>query len=600
MINEQELSKLALESKKHKNKVRDKKSEDRNIAEWQIFYLNNLDIFTEDFLEIPLHYFQKQILLQAWEADVDDVVASRGLSKSFTIANLANDLALLLPGIQIAVTAMTLGQANKILNDKIGELLCGDKKGISPVLKQMRKEGYIKFGKDDTGNGAVVTYGNGSKIFSVLCGEGGRCNRSNITITDEAALIKKKDYDAIIEPTLEPYNFNGLFFEPKQIFMTSARTKDNWFYTHLINTVNQHYINKKAKYNFFAGDIFVAVANKIQTKKQYEMRKKNTDDLTFEEEYMNLWLGEKEGSLYKYDDFHKAQVLEKAFHIRNSLEYLEQKEIKYDFKDDEIRWLTMDIAVAGGRENDNTAFLLGKINQSTLKRSVENVSTENGMNSLKQVVLLKRMFYEYKCSYFVYDTTGVGNALYDSLTIETYDEERSVTYPAWNVCTDKKLQIVSDNVLNDKINRTITSNGEEVIIPIVGTSTLNSEMFLALRKNLQDGVIDFLKDDTEMELILSEDSRWLLKSSEERADSILPFMQTRYMVNESISLDTEISNNVVKVKEKRSATKDRFMALVYFNYFSNKLANKYSQEDDYDDEDFDASAWSFLGDVCKV
>ena len=216
---------------------------------------------------------------------------------------------------------------------------------------------------------------------------------------------------------------------------------------------------------------------------------------------MNLWLGEKEGSLYKYDDFHKAQVLEKAFHIRNSLEYLEQKEIKYDFKDDEIRWLTMDIAVAGGRENDNTAFLLGKINQSTLKRSVENVSTENGMNSLKQVVLLKRMFYEYKCSYFVYDTTGVGNALYDSLTIETYDEERSVTYPAWNVCTDKKLQIVSDNVLNDKINRTITSNGEEVIIPIVGTSTLNSEMFLALRKNLQDGVIDFLKDDTEMELI---------------------------------------------------------------------------------------------------
>ena len=81
MINEQEFSKLALESKKHKNKIRDKKSEDRNIAEWQIFYLNNLDIFTEDFLEIPLHYFQKQILLQAWEADVDDVVASRGLSK---------------------------------------------------------------------------------------------------------------------------------------------------------------------------------------------------------------------------------------------------------------------------------------------------------------------------------------------------------------------------------------------------------------------------------------------------------------------------------------------------------------------------------------
>ena len=347
MIDEKELSKLALESKNKKKNIKTKEEEDRNIAEWQMFYLSNLDIFTEEFLEIPLHYFQKQILLQAWDSDVDDIVASRGLSKSFVISILANDLALLMPNIQIAVTSMTLGQANKILNDKIGELLCGDKRGISPILRQMRKDGYIKFGKDDTGNGAVINYGNGSKIFSVLCGEGGRSNRSNIVITDEAVLVKKKDYDAIIEPTLEPYNFNGLFLEPKQIFMTSAKTKDNWFYTHLINTVNQHYTNKRAKYNFFSGDIFMAVANGIQTKKQYEMRRANTDDLTFEEEYLNLWLGEKEGSLYKYDDFHKSQVIEKPFYIRTAMEYLEEKEIKYDFNEDEIRYLTMDIAVAG-------------------------------------------------------------------------------------------------------------------------------------------------------------------------------------------------------------------------------------------------------------
>ena len=31
--------------------------QDKKYAEWQLFYLNNLDIFTEEYLQIPLHYF---------------------------------------------------------------------------------------------------------------------------------------------------------------------------------------------------------------------------------------------------------------------------------------------------------------------------------------------------------------------------------------------------------------------------------------------------------------------------------------------------------------------------------------------------------------
>lgn len=34
-----------------------KRDYDRKIAEWQMFYLNNLDIYTEDYLQIPLHFF---------------------------------------------------------------------------------------------------------------------------------------------------------------------------------------------------------------------------------------------------------------------------------------------------------------------------------------------------------------------------------------------------------------------------------------------------------------------------------------------------------------------------------------------------------------
>lgn len=413
MIDEKQLISLAKEKKIKENKKLSKKDYDRRIANWQLFYLNNLDIFTEEYLKIPLHYFQRQVLLDCWEYDIYMFIASRGLSKSFTIGVLANDLALLLPGVQIAITSLTLGQSNKIIDDKIDKLLSSDKKGISPILKQLRTDGYINFTKDKTTGGRVVEYDNGSKIFAVACNETGRGARANITITDEARIVKKRDYESIVEPMLEPYNFNGLMIEPKQIFMTSARTKDNWVWTYLKTVVRKHYTDKRIKYGFFAGDIFTAVANKIQTKNQYLTRRENTNDLDFEMEFLNLWLGETEGSLFLYDDFHKNQVLETAFLPTTNDDYCYNIKNKYDFShENEIRILAMDIAVSGGRENDNTVFVLGNIDIETNQRKVEYIKAENGLNSQKQIVMIKRLFYDYKCTYFVMDSKGETSPFY--------------------------------------------------------------------------------------------------------------------------------------------------------------------------------------------
>lgn len=76
---DKELNKLAME--KRLTKKRTKAEQDRALAEWQMFYLNNLDIFVEDYLEIPLHYFQRTLLLDTWQYDIMDIIASRGISK---------------------------------------------------------------------------------------------------------------------------------------------------------------------------------------------------------------------------------------------------------------------------------------------------------------------------------------------------------------------------------------------------------------------------------------------------------------------------------------------------------------------------------------
>lgn len=185
----------------------------------------------------------------------------------------------------------------------------------------------------------------------------------------------------------------------------------------------------------------------------------------------------------------------------------------------------------------------------------------------------------------------MGNVIYDLLTIPTKDEERGVTYPAWTVCNDKNLQISSDTVVNDKIKRTLSTNAEEVIIPIAGTSEINSNMHLTLQANLRAKNILLPMDDYDVEYkIFDNIDGWVLKSSEEKAEMLATFMGTRHMINEAVTLNTEYNNGLVKVKEDRSATKDRYMTLAMFNYFGEKLKNKYLRDDS--DEEFDESDFS--------
>lgn len=566
--------------------------QDCNYADWQIFFLNNLDIFVEEYLEIPLHYFQKQLLLDCWKNDIEDIIASRGLSKSFCIGILANALALLLPTVQIGISSLTIGQSNKIIAEKIDELLTSEKRGISPILKQLRKDGYIQFINDRTTDAKIVKYGNGSKIFAVNCGEGGRGSRTNISILDEAVLVKKKDYDAIVEPMLEPYNFNGLYLEPKQFFLSSAKTKDKWLWRHLVNCVNGHYKDKTVKYGFFSGDIFTAVANKIQTKKQYLTRKQNTNEFEFNQEFLNLWQGESEGSLFTYEQFHNVQDIERAFYPRTVDEYISKESNTYIYRDTQIRYMTNDIAVASGQDNDNSVCILGNFDLEKSDKNVEYITSLSGMNSVEQVKLIKRLFYEYKCEYYVMDSKGIGNVIFDMLTVPTEDTELGVIYPAWTVCNDKKLQISSDTVINDKISRTITQNAEEVIIPIAGTSEINSNMHLTLQTSLKNKSIHLLIDDDEFEYKESiNNHKWNMLTTEKRTLLKLPYLETRFTINESVTLNTEYKSGLVKVIEDRSATKDRYMTLAMFNFFGEKLKNKYLQGDESEDVDLDEWAW---------
>jgi hypothetical protein len=582
-------------SQEHNSKLTKQQIEE-NVIEWCTFYRRNLDVFNEDYLGIKVNTTQKIMINTMSDNDISDIICSRGGAKSFDVGLTALDFALLYSNCRILIVSMTINQSNLIIDEKCDKIFCTrGTRWSSDILCTLRDEGWIQFKTNANTSARYVEFGNGSKIFAVCAGDSTRGERSNVTITDEFMLVKKKDYDEVIEPTLRVRDFKGrpadYDEEPKQIFLSSARTKTNWGWTHLKNCVEQHYKSHSSNYGFFLVDIFTSVLTGILTKKQYLQRKKNTDDMSFAQEYLNIFLGNSEDSIFKYEDFEQNQTIENAFYPRTKQDIIDVREQKYKFRDNDIRYLTCDIAVATGDENDNTVFMLGKLNKNTGKLSEEFISTENGLNSVKQVVLIKRYFYEYKCKYFVQDTKGVGNTIYDMLTTETFDEEFGVTYPAWTVCTDKELQISSDNVINDKITRTMSNNAQEVIIPFAGTAEINSLMHLTTRKMLKDGTVNLLMDDYDKKAKLEDkDPTFIMKSAEEKADILIPFVQTRFMVNEAVALEVKLTEtNLIKVQEaKRTATKDRYMTFGMFCLFGDKLINKYcKQNNDDDDIDWD-------------
>lgn len=576
-----------------------KEEEEYRIKDWCTLFRRNPDIFIEDFLGINLCFFQDHVLNGFADDDVNVTIASRGLSKSFLVGIYALSHGLLFSNCDILITSMTLSQSNNIIDEKIDKIFTTEGTAFSsPILCQLRRDGWIKFKTDPNTSSRFVELGNGSKIFAVSCGESARGKRASIVITDEFMLIKKKDYDEIISPTLEPRRFAGrpkdYPEEPKQIFLSSARNKTNWGWKHLVNAVNKHYKGGHTKYGFYAGDIFTAVANGIQTKKQYLQRKKDTDDMSFQQEYLNIFLGNNEDSIFKFEDFEQNQVVHNAFKPLSRDDILDGKTQTWKFGDDEeeIRWLTTDIAVATGDENDNTVIILSKLNLITKQKTEEYIATFNGMNSMEQVLTMKRLFYDYKCRFFVQDSKGLGNVMYDLLTNETFDPMMNKTYPAWTVNTDPMLQISSDTVVDDKIARTMSKDAKEVIIPFAGTAELNSNGHLALRKALKEREFDLLIDEHDKRAELeNKDVNYFTRDAEERALELLPYLQTHFMINEAVSLEVKFteSGNIKLSEAKRTATKDRYMTLMMCNYFGDKLINKYCADDsleDFDIEDF--------------
>lgn len=574
---------------------------EENIIEWISLLRRNWHIFVDLVLQIKLKPFQMLMIYLIGISDVFFAICSRGLSKTFIVGLAAIVKMLLYPYSEVVITASTVAQANVIVEKKIRDELI---KKLSPYLLYLYEKEYLVITKSDDSYKIVCTL-NGSTLEVLPCTESSRGRRATLLIYEECRLLKKGMIDSVFEKMAHPrqtkyldnpkYANNKRWLEECQsIYITSARFKFEWFWRTFKDCVTGYYNDKKTRYNIFAGDIFLSIANGLKTWGDLRKSKKMSSEMEVRIEDYNEMIGEAEDAFFKMQNFRENQIIEKSFTPPTNIDvYIGTDLGNEKKKGNEIRLVVTDYAFANttSREaNDNTIILLMSLHWkgNRFERHVDYIEGHPASDSLGAADRARELFWDYQADYFIPDLRSGGETLYNRMTMKYEHPERG---NLWNPCgftvaTEKSLHVVPSNKLDDLISRTVDKNALPCIIPMVGTGELNATMWIELKKQLESNNIKFLVSMQDRQEILEDNGKYFNLSTEDLAKELAPYGQVDLLIQEAVNLQAEFRDGRPYLKEPRSGTKDRAVCLSYGNYIASKIENMYNQSLSMDDDDY--------------
>jgi hypothetical protein len=537
------------------------------IAERASYYRANPHRFVEEFLGIHLKLFQKILIFAMMLYDYYYYIASRGQGKTFLVSLYAVVRCILYPGTKILAFSYTFKQGKEVVLK-----ITDDFMQHSPLLCNEIKR--TSTGINDCG----VWFKNGSWIQVRVAGESSRGARSNIIIIDESRMVSQKIYDTIIRPMNAVSRQPGYLRKPeyqhlqemnKEIFMTSAWYKASEMYekvkTYVANSLDD---NKKYFICDLPYELSIAEGLLMREQIENEMSEETFSDITFMMEREGLFYGSSEDALFNYNILSERRNLQDGF---KPLDYYKETATQIPKKQaNETRILSLDIALMASKKNKNDAscFIINqcmKTNEESYLSNISYVETQEGLVTEELGLLAMRYFYQYDCDYFAIDANGLGVGVADFImTQDRFDPVYGCFYKAMSA------------INNDEINaRCKTKDTTKCLYIIKANAKMNNDMCLSLRAAFQNGYINLLLSETDME------DKWSTKikgynklSDRQKAMLSLTHYQTTFLIDELINLDHEIVNGLVKVKEKSGMRKDRYSSLEYNLYVVDQLRLK--------------------------
>lgn len=544
-----------------------KKKKER-IKSWVTFYRKNPSYFVEHYMGVKLFPYQRYWINLMSRSTEFLGIASRASAKSWLIGVYIIARCILYPGTIVALSSSTKGQAGLIISEK-----CSSLRDEHPNIER-ECSGIVT-----NQNKWEMTFHNGSKISVVISGEGGRGHRSNVTVLEERRLIPNVIIDSIIRPFLvsrqPPYmkkaeysEIEELREEPQEIIITSAYYKSHEWWPEAKKFLRMIADGDGDTKGIFL-DYLISLKHGIKTKKQMIKEKEKFDPITFLMEYGNIPYGSSSNSFYKIGLFNRS-VKRGWRPVRDEI-YIATKKNPYDIPklSDEIRIISVDIAMRAGSSNDNTIICCARLMPS--KRGwiteVTYLESHNGKNTNLQALRIKQIYSEFNADILVLDVANAGISVFDALSSITKDEVRGIEYPALTVMNSEH---VDDRVYEELSSRTLGQDAIGCIFPIFASAQLNSQIAVKFKDRLKRKLLNFLVDDnTEEEFLIKSGNKDILDQEDTgvRAYLLQPYLQTSLLINESIALEMVLNNGAIKLVEPQGARKDRYTAVSYLNYY---------------------------------
>lgn len=561
---------------------------EENAIEWITLFRRNWHIFVDMVLQIKLKPFQMLMIYLMGISDVFFAICSRGLSKSFIVSLAAIVKMLLFPYSEIIITASTIPQANVLVEKKIRDELI---KKLSPYLLYLYEKEYLVITKSDDGYKITCTL-NGSTLEVLPALDSSRGRRATFLIYEECRLIKKSMIDSVFSPMAHPrqakYLSNPVYANDKRwleecqsIYITSARYKYEYFWNTFKETFTGYFYDKRTHYNIFAGDIFMSIDNGLKTWGDYRKSKKMLGEYDNRMENLNEMIGENEDAFFTIKSFKQNQIIQRCFRPPTDMDiYLNHDMGNSPKEDTEIRLVISDYAFANtvsSQKNDNTIIMCMSLHWkgNRFERHVDYIEGYPAGDSLGAADRAREIFWDYQADYLIPDIRSGGEALYNKMTMELENPNHGVLWDkrGLTVSDELELHVVPEGKLQDLRNRTVDKNAVPCIIPITGSTTLNSTMWIELRKQLDNGNIKFLVPMQTYQESLEDNGDIFGMTSEEVANALLPYAQVDLLVNEAVNLKAEIKDGGVKLSEPKNGFKDRAVCLSYGNYIASKIEN---------------------------
>jgi len=546
----------------------------RGLATWVAYWRENPHRFVTEYLQItPFSLFQKILLYLMFYNNYFLWWASRGIGKSYMAALYCIVRCILYPGTKICIAAKTRGQSLNIISEKIQAFY-----DSYPNIKREICE--LKTGANDP----IVRFHNGSWIKVVSANDNARSARANVLIVDEFRMVDLDVINKVLRKFLtsrrqpgylKHKEYEGLQEPNAEIYLSSAWLKSHWSWERFLAFKDAMLAGKRY---FTCGMPYqLGIKHGIIDRQRVidEMTEGDFDPIAFSMEMECLPFGESEKAYFKFNDLNKCRTITKPCIPITDDEFIQFKGDRKKNKfykqkhPEEIRILSLDCALMGGRENDSTVFTFIRCipEGDEYIKSVEYIEQMEGQHTTIQALRTKQLFYDLECDYCVMDTNGNAIGIYDELTKVTFDNTRGVEYPAWRAMNDEDMQ-----------ERAFDKNAIPVIYSIKATgingAKINHEMAMYTKTQFEKRKIKLLCNEIEGKDYMIEKHDLMKLDSSEYARLIAPYYNTTKLITEMINLEMEIKSGYIKLTEPAGKRKDRYSSLAYGLYFIKQLEAK--------------------------